>query len=63
MKPQPPGYDSGAYWDLVIAGAMVHRMPAQGERLSFSVRMKSLGFSVDEFKALSNVYAATDAMK
>ncbi|MEB0137192.1 ATP-binding protein [Actimicrobium sp. CCC2.4] len=62
-KPQPASYDSGAYWDSVIAGTTVHKMPVQGLRISFSGRMKSLGFSPDEFKALNVVYAATDAMK
>jgi two-component system sensor histidine kinase/response regulator len=62
-KPRPPSYDTDAYWDLVIAGAIAHKMPPQGKRISFAERMKSLGFSDDEFKALTDVNAATNAMK
>ena len=62
-KPPPPGYNTDAYWDRVIAGVLPHKMPAQGKRFSFSDRMKSLGFSADEFKALSDVNIATNAMK
>jgi two-component system sensor histidine kinase/response regulator len=62
-KPQPPAYDTVAYWDLVIAGVILHKMPTQGQRFSLSDRMKSLGFSADEFSALSDVNAATNAMK
>ena len=62
-KPQPAGYDADAYWDMVIAGAIPHKMPAQGKQFSFSARMKSLGFSADEFAALRDVDTATNAMK
>jgi two-component system sensor histidine kinase/response regulator len=62
-KPQPSGYGAAAYWDMVIAGIIPHKMPAQGVRFSLSERMKSLGFSADEFKALSDVETVTNAMK
>ncbi len=62
-KPQPPGYDTDSYWDMVIAGVTPHRMPVQGKKVSFADRMKSLGFSADEFKALNDVNIATNAMK
>ncbi|MFA7240210.1 MAG: response regulator [Sulfuricellaceae bacterium] len=62
-KPQPENYVPGAYWDMAIAGEIQHRFPQNGELHSLANRMKSLGFSIDEFDALGKVFAATEAMK
>jgi two-component system sensor histidine kinase/response regulator len=62
-KPQPENYVSGAYWDLAIAGEVQHRFPENGEQRSLTDRMKSLGFSKEEFEALNKVSAATEEMK
>ncbi|HCI15089.1 MAG TPA: hybrid sensor histidine kinase/response regulator [Gallionellaceae bacterium] len=62
-KPQPENYVSGAYWDMAIAGEIQLRFPQNGEQRSLSDRMKSLGFSREEFDALGKVAAATEAMK
>jgi signal transduction histidine kinase/DNA-binding response OmpR family regulator/HPt (histidine-containing phosphotransfer) domain-containing protein len=62
-KPQPENYVPGAYWDMAIAGEIQHRFPPQGERRSLAERMKSLGFSAEEFRELDKVTAATEAMK
>ena len=62
-KPQPENYVSGAYWDMAIAGEIKHRFPQNGELHSLADRMKSLGFSREEFTALSKISAATEAMK
>ena len=62
-KPEPENYVPGAYWDMAIAGEIEHRFPPVGKPLSLADRMKSLGFSVEEFKDLDNVSAATEAMK
>ena len=62
-KPQPENYVRGAYWDRVIAGEIEHRFRENGERHSLAERMKSLGFSPEEFKALDQISAATAAMQ
>ena len=62
-KPQPENYVSGAYWDMAIAGEIQPKFPQNGEQRSLSDRMKSLGFSKEEFDALGKVSAATEAMK
>jgi len=62
-KPQPENYVPGAYWDMAIAGEIQHRFPANGEQRSLAERMKSLGFSKEEFDAFGKVSAATEAMK
>ncbi len=62
-KPQPENYIPGAYWGMAIADEIQHRFPPNGEQRSLSERMKSLGFSEDEFGALDKVSAATEAMK
>jgi signal transduction histidine kinase/DNA-binding response OmpR family regulator/HPt (histidine-containing phosphotransfer) domain-containing protein len=62
-KPQPENYVPGAYWDMAIAGEIQHRFSPNGERRSLADRMKSLGFSKEEFNALGRVFAATEAMK
>jgi len=62
-KPLPENYIPSAYWDMVIAGEIKHQFPQNGELHSLSNRMKSIGFSEEEFIALDNVFAATEAMK
>ncbi|MBS4095655.1 MAG: response regulator [Sulfuricella sp.] len=62
-KPQPEKYVSDAYWDMAIAGEIQHRFPENGEKRSLADRMKSLGFSKEEFAALSKITAAIEAMK
>jgi len=62
-KPQPENYVPGAYWDMAIAGEIQHRFPQNGELSSLSNRMKSLGFSKEEFNALDRISTATEAMK
>ena len=62
-KPQPQNYVSGAYWDLAIAGEIQHHFPENGEQRSLTHKMRSLGFSAEEFSALDKVTSATEAMK
>ncbi|MDD2854998.1 MAG: response regulator, partial [Desulfuromonadaceae bacterium] len=62
-KPQPGNYFSGAYWDMAVAGEIQHKFPQNGVKRSLAERMKSLGFSREEFRALADVSAATEAMK
>lgn len=62
-KPQPDNYISGAFWDMATAGEIEPRFPENGDKVSLSDRMKSLGFSAGEFTALAQVSAATEAMK
>ena len=62
-KPQPEHYIPGAYWDMAIAGAIPYQFPLNGERRSITERMKSLGFSSNEFLSLARVTNATEAMK
>ncbi|MDP1773888.1 MAG: response regulator [Methylobacter sp.] len=62
-KPQPENYVPGSYWDMAIADEIQHQFPQDGEQRSLSERMKSLGFSEEEFNAFGKVSAATEAMK
>lgn len=62
-KPQPENYDPGSYWDMAIADEIQHRFPQNGERHSLSERMKSLGFSEEEFNAFGEVSVVTESMK
>jgi len=62
-KPQPENYVPGAYWDMAIADEIQHQFPQNGKLSSLSNRMKSLGFSKEEFNALDRISTATEAMK
>ena len=62
-KPKPENYVSEAYWDRVIAGEISHHFPENGVGFSYLARMRSLGFSNEEFTALDKVYAATETIK
>ncbi len=62
-KPAPEHFNPNTYWDRVIAGEIAHVLPERGARVSLAEKMKSLGFSREEFTALNAVLAATDAMK
>ncbi|HIJ97166.1 MAG TPA: response regulator [Desulfuromonadales bacterium] len=62
-KPHPEHYIPAEYWDLVIAGRIQHHFPDQGARSSIVERMKSLGFSQEEFQLLDRISVATEAMK
>jgi signal transduction histidine kinase/DNA-binding response OmpR family regulator len=61
-KPQPENYVPGSYWDMAIADEIQHQFPQDGEQRSLSERMKSLGFSEEEFNAFGKVSAATESM-
>jgi len=62
-KCQPENFVPDTFWDMVIAGEIQPKYPANGEKRSFADRMKSLKFSKSEFDALDRVYATTEAMK
>lgn len=61
-KPPPSAFNPTTYWDEVIAGRRQHQLPETGVRSSLAARMTLLGFSLDEFTALNQVLAATEAM-
>lgn len=62
-KPAPVDFNPNTYWDRAIAGEIQHKLPEGGQRLSLADKMKSLGFSSDEFQMLGSVVTATEAMK
>ena len=61
-KPAPAGFSSRTYWDDVIAGKIVHRIPAEGPKRSVSQLMKSQGFGADELAAFQGVLDATSGL-
>ena len=62
-KAMPAAYNSGTYWDEVVAGKQRHLIPADGPRKSLAARMSELGFDQEEFIALKEVMRATEAVK
>ena len=62
-KPAPVDFNPDTYWDQVVAGEIQHQLPEDGPRVSLPERMKSLGFSREEFLVLDAVIAASEAMK
>ena len=62
-KAMPANYNSGSYWDEVVAGRLRHSIPVDGPRQSLSKRMSELGFDQGEFVALRQVLDATEAVK
>jgi signal transduction histidine kinase/DNA-binding response OmpR family regulator len=61
-KPAPANFNPNTYWDDAIAGRIQHSLPKEGLKHSLAERMKSLGFSEQEFAGLQKVLAATAAM-
>jgi two-component system sensor histidine kinase/response regulator len=62
-KPAPVTRNPATYWEDVIAGRIQHVLLRQGVRQTLPERMRALGFGREEFKSLTRVFAATEAMK
>lgn len=60
--PLPANYNPISYWDEVIAGRIRRDGQDEGVKQSLIERMRSLGFGREEFAALENVIAATEAL-
>ena len=58
-KPAPAGDGQRTYWDDVVAGRTVHRIPEVGPKVSVAELMKSQGFSAAELQAFARVLATT----
>ncbi|MBL0037373.1 MAG: HAMP domain-containing protein [Nitrosomonadales bacterium] len=62
-KSAPATFNPAIYWDDVIAGRVLHVLPKQVERHLLKDRMRALGFNAQELQTLTQVFAATEAMK
>ncbi|BBJ22653.1 ATP-binding protein [Candidatus Nitrotoga sp. AM1P] len=62
-KSAPAKFNPVTYWDDVIAERMLHVIPEQVERHVLTDRMRALGFNAQELQTLTQVFAATEAMK
>ena len=62
-KPAPAQFNPATYWDDVIAGRIEYVPPVHGERHVLADRMRALGFNAQELQTLSEILAATEAMK
>ena len=62
-KSAPAMFNPATYWDDVIAERVLHVLPEQGERHVLTDRMRALGFNAQELQTLTQVFAATEAMK
>ncbi|MEO6423750.1 MAG: ATP-binding protein [Candidatus Nitrotoga sp.] len=62
-KSAPAMFNPATYWDDVIAERIQHVIPDQGERHVLTDRMRVLGFNAYELQTLTQVFAATEAMK
>ncbi|CAH1081867.1 ATP-binding protein [Candidatus Nitrotoga sp. 1052] len=62
-KSAPAMFNPATYWDDVIAERVLHVLPEQVERHVLTDRMRALGFNAQELQTLTQVFAATEAMK
>ena len=62
-KPAPVMDNPATYWDDVITGRIRYVPPEHRERHVMKDQMRALGFNAQELQTLSQVFAATEAMK
>ncbi len=63
IKPAPTAGDPILYWEEVIAGHRVHKLPEGREGVPLSRRLEALDVSRDELQALQAVMEATEKLK
>ncbi len=62
-KSAPTTFNPATYWDDVIAGRVLHVLPERVARRLLKDRMRALGFNAQELQTLTQIFAATEAMK